>query len=115
MQGKPADLNKRPFLSSWSPVFSFSRVSSPFNTNMLSVYDSFVFFVKNLIFFLPLQNLLFYYDSEQSTKPTGVIFLEVRLPMDCREKPTGAKKRKRKNKIYGIHINDVIYGIMEYM
>ena len=71
------------------------------------------FFVKNLIFFLPLQNLLFYYDSEQSTKPTGVIFLEVRLPMDCREKLTGAKKRKRKNKIYGIHINNDIYGVTD--
>ena len=73
------------------------------------------FFVKIFIFFLPLQNLLFYYDSEQSTKPTGVIFLEVRLPMDCREKPTGAKIRKRKNKIYGIYVNDVIYGIMGYI
>ena len=74
-----------------------------------------LFFVKNLIFSLPLQNLLFYYDSEQSTKPTGVIFLEVRLPMDCREKPTEAKKRKRTNKIYGIYVNDVIYGIMGYI
>ena len=70
-------------------------------------------FVKIFIFFLPLQNLLFYYDSEQSTKPTGVIFLEVRLAMDCRKKPLEQKKRKRKNKIYGIHINNEIYGITD--
>ena len=74
----------------------------------------FFFFVKNLIFFLPLQNLLFYYDSEQSTKPTGVIFLEVRLPMDCREKPTEAKKGKERTKYMG-YINNGMYGIMEYI
>ena len=97
MQGKPASTKDLFFHR--SPVFSFSPISSPLNTNTLPVHDSFVvFFVKNLIFFLPLQNLLFYYDSEQSTKPTGVIFLEVRLPMDCREKPTEAKKGKGRTK-----------------
>ena len=53
------------------------------------------FFVKNLIFFLPLQNLLFYYDSEQSAKPTGVIFLEVRLPIMDQQ---GTRNRIRSEK-----------------
>ena len=32
-----------------------------------------IIFIRKLLF----QNLLFYYDTEQSAKPTGVIFLEV--------------------------------------
>lgn len=54
------------------PVHSSSRrtISAPPNA------QEYYFISTNNIPEFPLQNILFYYDSEQSSKPSGVLFLE---------------------------------------